>query len=59
MVVEISIKYGQTFKKGKNYHRLDLSMKSELGKGAKASEVYGKCFDVLKDQIEDLKKRVS
>ena len=58
MASEIMVKYGETFKKGKTFHRLDLSIKGTKANGVDTKKAYNDMFTLLQDQLKELKKKV-
>lgn len=57
-MTEIMAKYGETFKKGKTFHRIDLSMKGTKGRGVNAKQAYKDMFSMLQEQVKELKKSI-
>ena len=57
-MVEIMVKYGETFKKGKTFHRIDLSMKGTKAIGVDSKKAYKDMFDLVKDELKELKKLI-
>ena len=57
-MTEIMVKYGETFKKGKIFHRIDLSMKGIKAVGVDTKQAYNDMFTLLQEQLKELKKRI-
>jgi len=57
-MTEIMVKYGETFKKGKTFHRIDLSMKGTKAVGVDTKQAYADMFDLIKEQLKELKKLI-
>jgi len=59
-MVEIIVKYGRTFKKGKDYHRIDLTMRKELG-DVSIDKIEGNFYEgflILKGEVKELKEDI-
>ena len=59
-MVEITIKVGETFKKGKDFHRIDLSMRKELGDRS-IDNIEGNFYEgflILKNEVKELKENI-
>ncbi len=55
---EIMVKYGETFKKGKTFHRIDLSIKGTKDVGVDTKKAFNIMFELLQEELKDLKKQV-
>lgn len=55
-MVEITIKYGETFKKGKEFHRIDLTIRTETSK--EVDTVFKRLFNGLKREVKELKEDI-
>ena len=52
------VKYGETFKKGKTFHRIDLSIKGVKAVGVDSKKAYKDMFFLIQEQLKELKKLI-
>ena len=57
-MVKISVKYGTTFKKGKDFHRIDLTIRKKIGNENLMEMAFKEMFDRLKNETLRLKEKV-
>ncbi len=55
-MVEITIKVGETFKKGKDFHRIDLELRKEIGNENYMEKIFETAFNRLEIELMKLKE---
>ena len=55
---EITIKYGKTFKKGKEFHRIDLTLRKNIGSPNVMELAFEEAFNRLKNEVIKLKENL-
>lgn len=57
-MTEISVKYGITFKKEKEFHRIDLTMRKNIASVNYMEEDFKDAFNRLKNEVMKLKENI-